>query len=516
MSIGKISLYNYGLNNTIAKNNTSFKGRNNLNNKQKNATNPVKYESTYPARAIFMMAENDVKVPELIVEEFYANETNRLPNKHLGVSLSRFTPREKYEILQFADDIKIHKTGFSRIINARNEDSSYRFDALQALDLFFDAGKEIEKYPTEFKKIYSQKDSENKPRFNARDCALLMQYADLFKAYPNAFDSILALKSLNAEDCQNIMLKRGASIEDNPELLKEALELAPHNKGESNYGKKLDKTIKKLIKQKEEKLVQQQEEEKAAILEQRHEEARQAEEERKQNEEEKRLKAQIAAQKSAEKNALRLAEEKKIKQQKMEYWNDKVGWISPQELFNKVNKAVASDTHLTLENGEVLPDEMRDKIAYYIKKASNKSQKIINARYKNLQPIFNEKECCNILSDLDSYYYPESMTSLKSVREDGTPIFNAEQCKELLKLKQSYRDMVIRQYLFSTSRCFSPDDIVEIMKNSNAVFRHDSLFRELVFQKNENGQYRYSVKDCIEISQNELDRENEINKMLTI
>ena len=222
-------------------------------------------------------------------------------------------------------------------------------------------------------------------------------------------------------------------------------------------------------------------------------------------EEERRIKNEAAAKIRAEKRAIKNAEEKKIKEAKMQEWNQKVGWISPEQLFDKVNTAVNNKTPLILENGEVLPDETRDKIAYYINRSAGKSQKIINARYKNLQPIFNEKDCCEILSDFDSYFYPQYMSSLKSVRRDGTPVFSAEQCKELLKLKQNYRDEVINSYLLSTYRNFSAEDIVDIMKNSDVTIRYDSPFRNLIIQKNESGQYRYSVRECIELSRKQLE-----------
>ncbi len=497
MYINKLSFFNYSTNNnTSTPKATSFKGK-----KQRNVTNPVKAESFYPAGDLFLMAENDVKTPELIIDEFYANENSRLLKNPLGVSLSRFSQKDKYDILQYAEDIKLHKKGFSKIINAKNEDKTYRFNALESLALFFDAGDKIEKCRDEFDRIVNEKDSNNNPRFNGKDCALLMDNIELAKMYPNAFNSVLAIKELNAKDIINLMLKDGEIIEENPELFDNAKQL---NENASNKAKQLSNTIKELYiekcKQIADEKVQQREKEEVLINEKKQKEA----EEKAKIEQQKQINREIAIRKREEKLAIKRAEENKIKQEKIEYWNQKVGWIPPEQLFEKVNEASEKGIALVLENGEILPDETRDKISYYINKSKRKAKNIVNARYKNMQPIFNEKECCNILSDLDSYYYCDCMGTLKSVYKDGTPVFSAQQCKELLRLKQSYRDGVISHYLLSTYRHFSPEDIVNIMKNSNAVLNHDSPFRTLIIEKNENGQFRYNLEQCIEISKKKL------------
>ena len=498
MNINKLSFLNYTTNNnTATKKETSFKGK-----KQSDVTNPINRE-LYPVGDLFLMAKKDVKMPELIIDEFYASENSRMLKNPLGVSLSRFSPKDKYEILQYAEDIKLHRSGFSKIINAKNDDKTYRFNTDEALTLFFDAGDKIEKYPDEFKRILNEKDSDGNPRFNSKDCSLLMQNIELAKLYPKAYSSVLAMKNLGAVDVINIMLNDGEIIEEYPELLDDVKHLL--NQKENNNTKELNSTIKKLYIQKKAKIAEQKaqerEREEALLLEKRQKQK----EELARIEEERRIKNEAAAKIRAEKRAIKNAEEKKIKEAKMQEWNQKVGWISPEQLFDKVNTAVNNKTPLILENGEVLPDETRDKIAYYINRSAGKSQKIINARYKNLQPIFNEKDCCEILSDFDSYFYPQYMSSLKSVRRDGTPVFSAEQCKELLKLKQNYRDEIINSFLLSTYRNFSSDDIVDIMKNSDVTIRYGSPFHNFVMQKNESGQYRYSVKQCIELAREQLE-----------
>ncbi len=498
MNINKLSFLNYTTNNnTASKKETSFKGK-----KQSDVTNPINRE-LYPVGDLFLMAKKDVKMPELIIDEFYASENSRMLKNPLGVSLSRFSPKDKYEILQYAEDIKLHRSGFSKIINAKNDDKTYRFNTDEALTLFFDAGDKIEKYPDEFKRILNEKDSDGNPRFNSNDCSLLMQNIELARLYPKAYSSVLAMKNLRAEDVINIMLNGGEIIEEYPELLDDVKHLL--NQKENNNTKELNSTIKKLYIQKKAKIAEQKaqerEREEALLLEKRQKQK----EELARIEEERRIKNEAAAKIRAEKRAIKNAEEKKIKEAKMQEWNQKVGWISPEQLFDKVNTAVNNKTPLILENGEVLPDETRDKIAYYINRSAGKSQKIINARYKNLQPIFNEKDCCEILSDFDSYFYPQYMSSLKSVRRDGTPVFSAEQCKELLKLKQNYRDEIINSFLLSTYRNFSSDDIVDIMKNSDVTIRYGSPFHNFVMQKNESGQYRYSVKQCIELAREQLE-----------
>lgn len=503
MNINKLSFFNYTTNNnTASKSETSvnFKGKRN-----KSVTPPVYKDGIYPAGDLFLMAKKDVKKPELIIDEFYASENSRMLKNPLGVSLSRFSPKDKYEILQYAEDIKLHRSGFSKIINAKNDDKTYRFATGEALTLFFDAGDKIEKYPDEFKRILNEKDSDGNPRFNSKDCSLLMQYIALAKLYPQAYSAVLAMKNLRAEDVINIMLNDGEIIEENPELLDGVKQLLTQKENANNNTKQLNSILKKLYIQKKAKIAEQKaqerEREEALLLEKRQKQK----EELARIEEERRIKNEAAAKIRAEKRAIKNAEEKKIKEAKMQEWNQKVGWISPEQLFDKVNTAVNNKTPLILENGEVLPDETRDKIAYYINRSAGKSQKIINARYKNLQPIFNEKDCCEILSDFDSYFYPQYMSSLKSVRRDGTPVFSVEQCKELLKLKQNYRDEVINSYLLSTYRNFSAEDIVDIMKNSDVTIRYDSPFRNLIIQKNESGQYRYSVRECIELSRKQLE-----------
>ena len=498
MNINKLSFLNYTTNNnTASKKETSFKGK-----KQNDVTNPINRE-LYPVGDLFLMAKKDVKMPELIIDEFYASENSRMLKNPLGVSLSRFSPKDKYEILQYAEDIKLHRSGFSKIINAKNDDKTYRFNTDEALTLFFDAGDKIEKYPDEFKRILNEKDSDGNPRFNSKDCSLLMQNIELAKLYPKAYSSVLAMKNLGAVDVINIMLNDGEIIEEYPELLDDVKHLL--NQKENNNTKELNSTIKKLYIQKKAKIAEQKaqerEREEALLLEKRQKQK----EELARIEEERRIKNEAAAKIRAEKRAIKNAEEKKIKEAKMQEWNQKVGWISPEQLFDKVNTAVNNKTPLILENGEVLPDETRDKIAYYINRSGEKSKKIINARYKNLQPIFNEKDCCEILSDFDSYFYPQYMSSLKSVRRDGTPVFSAEQCKELLKLKQNYRDEIINSFLLSTYRNFSSDDIVDIMKNSDVTIRYGSPFHNFVMQKNESGQYRYSVEQCIELAREQLE-----------
>ncbi len=498
MNINKLSFLNYTTNNnTASKKETSFKGK-----KQSDVTNPINRE-LYPVGDLFLMAKKDVKMPELIIDEFYASENSRMLKNPLGVSLSRFSPKDKYEILQYAEDIKLHRSGFSKIINAKNDDKTYRFNTDEALTLFFDAGDKIEKYPDEFKRILNEKDSDGNPRFNSKDCSLLMQNIELAKLYPKAYSSVLAMKNLGAVDVINIMLNDGEIIEEYPELLDDVKHLL--NQKENNNTKELNSTIKKLYIQKKAKIAEQKaqerEREEALLLEKRQKQK----EELARIEEERRIKNEAAAKIRAEKRAIKNAEEKKIKEAKMQEWNQKVGWISPEQLFDKVNTAVNNKTPLMLENGEVLPDETRDKIAYYINRSGEKSKKIINARYKNLQPIFNEKDCCEILSDFDSYFYPQYMSSLKSVRRDGTPVFSAEQCKELLKLKQNYRDEIINSFLLSTYRNFSSDDIVDIMKNSDVTIRYGSPFHNFVMQKNESGQYRYSVEQCIELAREQLE-----------
>lgn len=57
-------------------------------------------------------------------------------NKDYGLKgLSRFSPEEKLDILNKAEDIKLFSKAFSRIINAKYEDKTPRFNGSEALKL---------------------------------------------------------------------------------------------------------------------------------------------------------------------------------------------------------------------------------------------------------------------------------------------------------------------------------------------------------------------------------------------
>lgn len=79
-------------------------------------------------------------------------------NKDYGLKgLSRFSPEEKLDILNKAEDIKLFSKAFSRIINAKYEDKTPRFNGSEALKLFEDAAENIEKYPNILKRYWKKR-----------------------------------------------------------------------------------------------------------------------------------------------------------------------------------------------------------------------------------------------------------------------------------------------------------------------------------------------------------------------
>lgn len=356
--------------------------------------------------------------------------------------------------------------------------------------------KTLEKYPNIFKKILEEKDSNDKPRFNTSDCALLMGNAEAIYNYPEAFNSVLTLKNLSAYDCLNVVYSVGEKIEENPAILQEALLSSDKLDG----AKKLIQKINSIYAQKEEAL-QKAEAEKQELLEA---EARKKEDEKAQIEKEKRIQAEAAARQRAEEKANQLAEEKRIKQEKMEAWDKQVGWISADRIFEKVNTAIANKTPIVLENGEVFPDEMVEKAAKHIQKYPTKARNLINARYDNLQPMFNEKECFNILSEMDKYFYALDINHMKFIDEKGKPFFTSEQCKELLKVKSEYRDRDISHFM-NTQRKYSAKEIIELVQNryittNSYWYPYDKFANE----KNEQGEYKYTVTEAIELAKNNM------------
>ena len=456
---------------------------------------------TVTAGSLYAASKKDGVNPSEAVNEYYKNEFE-LRNKDYSLKgLSRFSPEEKLDILNKAEDIKLFSKAFSRIINAKYEDKTPRFNGSEALKLFEDAAENIEKYPNIFKKILEEKDSNDKPRFNTSDCALLMGNAEAIYNYPEAFNSVLTLKNLSAYDCLNVVYSVGEKIEENPAILQEALLSSDKLDG----AKKLIQKINSIYAQKEEAL-QKAEAEKQELLEA---EARKKEDEKAQIEKEKRIQAEAAARQRAEEKANQLAEEKRIKQEKMDAWDKQIGWISADCIFEKVNTAKVNKTPLVLENGDVFPDEMVEKAAKHIQKYPTKARNLINARYDNLQPMFNEKECLNILSEMDKYFYVTDIKHMKFIDENGKPFFTSEQCKELLQVKDYYRDSDIGRFM-QKERKYSAQEIIELVQNSDITnnaywYPYDKFANE----KNEQSEYKYTVSEAIELAKN--NRRKEIN-----
>ena len=468
MNVGKVSFSNYRVNYThkVKENNTSFQG-----SKQKLFKDGFKIGSALSASALFMMAKNDVKDPEKIIDEFYANENSRFQKAKFN--LYRFSEKEKYEINKRIDDIELYPKAFSAIINAKNEDKTYRFNAYEAMLLFDNAGEQIERHKEIFKQILNAKDKNGNNRFNCKDCTILMGRADLLRAYPRALEAILSNEELKSEDCYNLILTSGEAIQEFPFILDEALQSVP--KDSDSYGKQLIHTLKRLYLEcsdKQQRVLKKQ-----------------------------REMAEIAARIKQEDKANARA---KARQVAMEEWNQKTGWVDADKFFEKVENSVSESKPLVLESGEVIPQKMQKAIDTNIILTPKKAMAVINARYENLQPMFSEKECCEIISELDSYEAPSDLKYLKKV-SDGKPFFNSEQCKELLKIELYTRKFIIEKFMNPPHEC-SADEIVEIAKNTYFTENFWSSFRELVELKDENGNYKYTVQECIEKSKPEINQ----------
>ena len=458
MNVGKVSFSNYRVNynHKVKENNTSFQG-----SKQKLVKDGFKIGSALSASALFMLAEKDVKDPEKIIDEFYANENSRFQKAKFN--LYRFSEKEKYEINKRIDDIELYPT--------------YRFNAQESMVMFDDAGEQIEKHLEIFKQVLNAKDKDGNNRFNQKDCTLLMGQADLLRAYPRAFEAILFNPELKSEDCYNLILTSGKAIQEFPFILDEALQEVP--KDSDNYGKQLVQTLKRLYLELTDK--QQRELKKQREM------------------------AEIAARLAQEeKTPTKVNARVKARQAAMDGWNQKTGWVDADKFFEKVENSVSESKPLVLESGDVIPQKMQKAIDTNIMLTPKKAMAVINARYENLQPMFSEKECCEIISELDSYKAPADLKYLRKV-SDGKPFFNSEQCKELLKMEPFSRKFIMDKFMNPPHEC-SADEIVEIAKNTYFTENFWSSFRELVELKDENGNYKYTVQECIEKSKPEINQ----------
>lgn len=72
---------------------------------------------------------------------------------------------------------------------------------------------------------------------------------------------------------------------------------------------------------------------------------------------------------------------------------------------------------------------MVEKAAKHIQKYPTKARNLINARYDNLQPMFNEKECFNILSEMDKYFYALDINHMKFIDEKASHFLHLSSAK---------------------------------------------------------------------------------------
>jgi len=484
MNIDKISISN------------SFRGKNVV---KKGVTTAV----ATAASALFAASKKEGVDSSAVIDEYYKNEFALRNKKYDFKGLARFSPVEKLEILNNADAINLYPKAFYRISRAKNDDDSPRFSADQTLILFHEAGSKIEKYPELFKNILDTKDENQEPRFNVSDCAMLMNEAELLIANPKAFNKLLNL-GFGAAECKELMLRRAEQIEQNPEILDEAVSGATYNSKSGKYINSIVKSLDSIIERNCKALAA----EEARIQAEKDARRKQIEDEIKAAREEKMRQIKEAAKKRAEEKAARAAEEMRIKQETMQAWDKQVGWISAERIFEKVNAAVANQTPLVLENGEVLPDVMVEKVAKHIKEHPTKAKILINERYNNLQPMFDEKDCFDILSEMDSYFYATDISNLKAVNENGKPFFTPQQCKELLQVRCYDRNKSIGKFMYRTSRKYNVEEIVELVKNADVTDSYRHPFDKFANEKNEQGEYKYTVSEAIELA-----RKNEIKSI---
>ncbi len=475
------------------------------------------------AASLYAASKADGVDTESAINDYYRNEFE-LRNKSIGIQrISRFSPEEKIDILNHAEEIELYPEAFYNIINAQASKSP-RFNGYESLMLFEELGQTIEKNPGLFKTILAQKDKDNNPRFNANECAELMRETELIKTYPRAFKKILEL-GFDASSSREMMLRSANILDNDTDLLNNALKNIPQETDKKKYIINLSKEIKHLneikIKERAEKeakiQAEYEERKRQQLIEREEREKKDAKEwlelkairkaESKRIKQEKLEKAKQAAKERAELRSIKQAEAEKIKQEKMDFLNKKVGWVSAEKIFEKVNNAVNNNSTLTLETGEIIPDEVRNKIATHINERPKKAELIINARYKNLQPIFNEKDCLSILSELDKYYYVEKIKYLKMLDENNHPFFNAEQCKEMLTYNYDNRDYYMDDIVATqekSNRAFSPEEFLEIYRNNNIFHYHLKInnkwtyLHDFLGELTENGEYKYTVKEALE------------------
>lgn len=450
------------------------------------------------ASALYAASEKEGIDSSAVIDEYYRNEFAMRNKKYDIRGISRFSPEERLEFLQMGDELEFFSKALYRIVSAKNDNGEPRFNGEESLLLFQESCKPIENNPELFNKILAAKDNEGDSRFNAQECAMLMQNSEIFLSYPAATKAVLS-KNFDAEATKDIMLSTGEILEGDASILDEALNRLSQRKQVRVQNRDIINTIKNIDLENQKSRIKAEREAERETAQQKAElkAAKLAEKEVKEAER-KRI-AQEAAQQKAELKAAKLAEEKRIKKERIDFLNKQFGWVAPEIFFEKVNKAVEEKTPLVLESGEVLPDEIRDKIADNIMLTPKKAARIIDLRYHNNQPIFNEKECCEIISELEKFLYLDKSHVIKMLDSEGQPFFNAKQCKELLQLQDSSREWKLRRILNGGycygNRDFNSDEIVEIMKKDLA---YSYKFAEYTREKSCNGEHKYTVAECIE------------------
>lgn len=594
------------------------------------------------AVALFEQSKKDGIDPMAVIDEYYKNEFVLRSNAVSAKMVSKYSAKDKYELLQQSDYIRFYPKAFAKIANVQRYNKSQKFNADDTVALLQEVGKNIDEHPDVFIKIISINGDDNTPKFNIKDCILLMKNVDLIINFQECFDTVVKF-GLSASDFYQITSTVGPCIKEFPEIFhiaikdfeiddknisvnqiihkiqklysekKQQMSYAEHNKSVETMASEVstpnirpshrymlifDK-VKTAVSTKTPLVTESGDlipnamrnaiatnisatESKAIHLVNIHfkdgtpvfsekecyeilselpryrsviyramtevdengnrflssEQAKellklkyssdynirrdlneltnskkrkysadeiiellmtkQAEYDCKQNE--------LASKRAITKDALIKAKELKQEalrkeQEKIDKLNKEANWIEEDKLIQKVKNVILRNIPLVTETGETIPDELLENIINNIKLHPSAVNKIINFRYENKRPVFSEKDCYEVLSELSKYSHLSDQVVMRKINGDGQPFFNSEQYKTILKTKvQGDRRFIIEKLLNNRTRQFSAEDITKIIVNANKlgnIIKHSSLFMQLAAMKLPNGDFKYTIDECI-------------------
>ena len=357
------------------------------------------------AAALYADSKREGVNTQEVINEYYKNEFELRNRQHQIKFPSRFSNEEKLEFLQKGQDLKVYSKAFFRIVNAKDENNSARFNGEECLKLFDYVVSEIQDYPEIFATILSVKDDKNKPFYNADDCVNLMKKAQLFSDNKDMFKQIVNMK-FEARDVINIIKETGCFIKEDPVIFDEVMKgLSANENAEFDAQELIDKIQKRMseIQKRRKKIIQNN--------------------------------APLPTNKQESRHQL---------------------------YFEKIRNAVELKQPLVLETGEVVSDTMREAIASNLKQTLSKAASIVDLKYDNGLPIFNERECYEIISELPKYKNISDKAFITTTN-DGTPIFVPEQCKEILTFSVGGYSYFDYSKIKEAVRCHTFQDSNEIM-----------------------------------------------------